>query len=140
MFLWRIYRNYIPVRILLRRKGVNIPILCPVCGVDVEHLRHIFLECSFAVGCWNELGLGFDNSQIFSCSKWLLQKLAVEPLDRLAQIATVLWGIWSARNLKVWHSKTLTTQLAMQWGILQVKQWRDSQQLKLDRLRTVVNT
>lgn len=57
MFLWRVCRNNVPVRIILRGRGVNTPILCPLCGVDVEHLRHICLECSFVRGCWDELGL-----------------------------------------------------------------------------------
>ncbi|XP_074323179.1 uncharacterized protein LOC141660115 [Apium graveolens] len=68
-----------------------------------------------------------------SCSEWLLNTLAVEPFEKLAQIATILWGIWSARNLKVWQNKMLTTQMAMQSSVLQVKQWRDSQKLKLAR-------
>ncbi|XP_074356080.1 uncharacterized protein LOC141695759 [Apium graveolens] len=138
MFLWRVCQNYVPVHILLRGKGVNTPILCPLCGVDVEHSRHIYLECSYAEGCWNELGLGFDMSRILSCSEWLLNTLAVKSYEKLAQIATVLWGIWAARNMKVWQNKTLMTQMAMQWSVLQVKQWHDSQQLKLYRNKDVV--
>lgn len=45
---------------------MNTPILCPLCGVDVEHLRNVFLDCSFAQGCWSELGMAFDTSQILS--------------------------------------------------------------------------
>lgn len=133
IFLWRVCRNNIPVRNMLRGKGVNTTILCPLCGIDVEHLRHICLECNYAKGCWNELGMGFDTSQILSCSDWLLQTLATESVGKLAQIATILWGIWSARNMRVWQDKIVTTQLAMQWSVMQVKQWRDSQQSKILR-------
>lgn len=84
MFLWRAFRNNVPIRILLKGKGVNTPILCPLCGVDVEHLRHICLECRYAQVCWNDLGLGVDTSQILSCPEWLLNMLAVESFEKLA--------------------------------------------------------
>lgn len=119
---------------------MNTTILCPLCGVDVKHLRHIFLECRYAQGCWNELGMGFDTSQILLCLGWLLNTLVVESFEKLAQIATILWGIWSARNLKVWLDKMLKTQMAMQWSVLQVKQWRDSQLLKVSRNNWNVQT
>ncbi|XP_074352092.1 uncharacterized protein LOC141691253 [Apium graveolens] len=31
-------------------------------------------------------------------------------------IATGFWGIWHARNLKVWKEKQVTPELAMQWS------------------------
>lgn len=34
VFLWRFCNNNVPVRILLKHKGVSTPILCPMCGVD----------------------------------------------------------------------------------------------------------
>lgn len=130
IFLWRVCRNNVHVRSLIKEKGVNIATLCPFCDLKEENLRHLCLECNYAKGCWNELGLEFHVSQTHSVSAWLLQVLANESFDKLAQIATVLWGIWSARNLKVWQNKVLIVQMAMQWSVIQVKQWRDSQQLK----------
>lgn len=101
IFLWWLCRNNVPVRNLLRGRGVQTTIICPMCGVDVEHLLHVFLDCRFANACWRVLGLEFDTSTIESCPDWLLQSLASESHERLVQVATVLWGIWSARNLKV---------------------------------------
>lgn len=63
-YLWMVCRNNVPIRILLKGKRVDIPILCPLCGVNVEHLRHVCLECRCGQGCWDELGSGFDTSQI----------------------------------------------------------------------------
>lgn len=45
IFLWRFYKNTIPVRNLLRGKGVNVPIIFPLCSQDVEHKLHV---CIFA--------------------------------------------------------------------------------------------
>ncbi|XP_074352697.1 uncharacterized protein LOC141691844 [Apium graveolens] len=84
-------------------------------------------------------GYKFWHQQFSTCKQleiskdWLLQVLTSESYEKLAHIATVLWGIWTTRNLKVWEDKLLTTQMAMQMSVLHVKQWRDSQQLKLVR-------
>lgn len=73
-----------------------------------------------------------------SCPDWLLQILAVESFDRLAQIATILWGIWSARNQKVWESKTITAQTAIEWSKKIVTEWQEARQRRLGRLKSGV--
>lgn len=60
VFFWRFCKNNIPVRNRLRSKGVSLPILCPMCEVDVEHLLHIFFDCSFAKQCWSYVGCVMD--------------------------------------------------------------------------------
>lgn len=51
IFLWRLCRNNIPVRNLLRGKGVRSTIMCPMCGSDIEQLLHIFFYCEYAQRC-----------------------------------------------------------------------------------------
>ena len=103
MFLWRICRNNVPVRNMLREKGVDIPILCPMCNIEVEHLLHIFFDCKFASECWKVMNLSYDMRNADSASNWLLHKLATTTDEEASVIATVLWGIWYARNLNVWE-------------------------------------
>lgn len=50
-FLWRLCRNNIPVRNLLRGKGVRTTIMCPMCGSDIEHLLHVFFYYEYAQRC-----------------------------------------------------------------------------------------
>lgn len=66
IFIWRIYRNNIPVRNLLRNKGVHVPIGCTKCVGDIEHLLHLFLDCRFAQECWKEVGLVYDMREVES--------------------------------------------------------------------------
>lgn len=67
VFLWRICRNNIPVHNLLRGKGVDTTIMCPMCLNDVEHLMHIFLDYNFAKECWKIMSMELDPSNIESC-------------------------------------------------------------------------
>lgn len=87
---------------------MNSTIIFQMCERDIEHLLHIFFDCKFAKDCWQVMNLEFNMANVENASDWLLQKLSGEPKDVNVQIATVLWGIWYARNLKVWDSKRLT--------------------------------
>lgn len=129
VFLWRICRNNVPVRNLLRGKGVQTSIICPMCINDIEHVVHILLDCSFAKECWRVLGLEFDTSTVEYGSEWLLQRMVEEGRETLVRIATGLWAIWSARNLKVWENKCLTPEIAVQMSSKQVAQWKEVQNL-----------
>lgn len=130
VFLWRLCKNNIPVRSLLRSRGVQTTILCPMCGQDVEHPLHIFLDCQFAAGCWRFFGREFDASVVEDCPQWVLQLLSTDLAEVAVQKATILWRIWSARNLKVWEGKSMLPDMAMQWSVNQITQWSDAQSRK----------
>lgn len=72
VFMWRLCKNNIPVRNLLKGRGVSTPIICPVCNVDVEHTRHLFLECPFARSCWIYTGGEYDTTEVEYLSDWVL--------------------------------------------------------------------
>lgn len=59
VFVWRFCRNVIPVRKRLSSKGVRLPITSPVCLLDIEHMMHLFVDCSFAGDCWSQVGLHY---------------------------------------------------------------------------------
>lgn len=52
VFLWRFCRNVLPVRNLLRYRGVQAPVACSMCVGDIEHMNHLFLDCNYAKECW----------------------------------------------------------------------------------------
>lgn len=51
IFVWRFCHNNIPFRRRLRAKGVELPIMCPMCNQDIEHLHHLFFDCDLAMLC-----------------------------------------------------------------------------------------
>lgn len=62
----------------LSSKGVRVTISCPMCAIKIKHMSHLFYDCSFAVGCWNHVGLMYDWSQEEFTPEWLLQSLALQ--------------------------------------------------------------
>lgn len=104
-----------PGRILLKKKGVSTPILCPMCGVDIEHVRHLFCECTLTKECWQRAGLNIDMQQVEVASDWMLDMLGREDMGKLEKMVIVLSGIWFAKNKKVWESKMTCCHCAKQW-------------------------
>lgn len=101
-----------------------------MCKNDVEHVLHIFLDCSYAKQCLNHMELDFNTFSVKSCAEWLLNELAMGDKDHLRRLTTALWGVWSARNLLVWENKYMTPEMAMQQNSRQVAQWREMQKGK----------
>lgn len=125
-FLWRFCKNNIPVRKLLRSKGIAVPTICPMCEEDIEHLLHIFFDCKFSMECWRIEGLIFDIQSVEWAPGWLLDRIANEDKDTVNKIAEVLWCLWFVRNKKVWEGQVFTAQVAMEISFKQVKDWQEA--------------
>lgn len=76
------------------------------------------------------MGFDIEARAIENCNDWVLKCLADFNAEVMANMAKVLWGIWSARNLIVWEGKNMTADIAMQWSNKQVLQWQDIQKTK----------
>lgn len=131
VFLWRVCGNTIPVRIRLHNRGVNVPTVCPICDKDIEHLIHIFFECDFARSCWRYVGRSYDMSAVECVSEWFLHKLISASLDELQMIVQVFWGIWFYRNKKVWEGKSVSCNLAMDWSLQFIQDWKGAKESRL---------
>lgn len=76
VLLWRLCRNTVPIRNQLRGKEIYVPINFLMCTGDVEHLLHLFFDCSFANSCWNHMGLHYDTRDTENAPEWFLDKLS----------------------------------------------------------------
>lgn len=130
LFLWRLCRNNVPVKSRLSSKGVNLPLECPMCNSDIENLLHIFFLCPFARACWHYAGQSYDLSNDVSVPSWLLDKIDSTASPEALSIAKVLWGIWFFRNKKVWESKVVTANIAMEWSAKSISEWREAKALR----------
>ena len=130
-FMWRFSRNTVPVRNRLRGKGVDLPIICPMCDMDVEHLLHLFFDCPFAQNCWQYVGRTFDMDSVEDAPQWLLQKLKEADPEEVMLIARVLWGIWFFRNRRVWENKVVSAMVAMEWSAKYIADWRKAKESRI---------
>ncbi|XP_074326797.1 uncharacterized protein LOC141664743 [Apium graveolens] len=124
VFLWRFCRNTLPVRNLLRGRGVPTPIICNMCTGEIEHLRNLFFECPFAKSWGQQVGINVVDWDIESSHDWLLKKLAQGSKMELINISQVLWGIWFLRNKSIFEGKTMTPEAIMGWSKKQIMDWQ----------------
>jgi hypothetical protein len=100
MFLWRLGHNSLPVKMNLKRRGLDLETLRPMCHRLDEDCGHIFLKCKFAKSVWREANLESVRGLLLDCanaSQSLEALLNLDENSRLLSI-TLLWKIWSARN------------------------------------------
>ncbi|XP_074378321.1 uncharacterized protein LOC141719854 [Apium graveolens] len=130
IFLWRFCRNNIPVRRRLSAKGVRLPITCPMCMADIEHLGHVFFDCLFASSCWHYAGLTYDMQTVDFVPDWLIQKISSASREEIEVVAKVLWGMWFFRNRRVWDNKVVTGRVAIDWSSKSISDWKKAKHLK----------
>lgn len=103
-----------------------MPIGCNMCVGDIEHLAHLFFDCRFAQECWKIVGLEYDMRDVEYVSEWLLNKLSNDTAENLGRISAVLWGVWFARNKRIFENKNMSPAVTMNWSMTQIKEWRDA--------------
>lgn len=101
VFIWRFCRNVIPVRRRLSARGIRVPITCPMCLNDIEHMSHMLFDCDFASDCWHHVSLGYDWSNVEYAHEWLPEKISNAPAKEIVKTCIVPWGVWFWRNKKV---------------------------------------
>ncbi|XP_071713115.1 uncharacterized protein [Rutidosis leptorrhynchoides] len=113
IFVWRLMKKRIPVRIELDKRGVDLhSIRCPVCDEDLESVDHSIVSCKFAMDIWSRL-LKWWNvapSPNHSLHDLLLGKsLCNMSAHGLIIWQAVLWTcayhLWKNRNLMVFQNK-----------------------------------
>ncbi|KAL1830932.1 hypothetical protein ACET3Z_000583 [Daucus carota] len=72
------------------------------------------------------MGLSLDMWETENACDWLHEKLSNESEERLIKIAVVLYGVWFARNKKIFEEKALTPAGVMSWSRKQVEEWREA--------------
>lgn len=105
--------------------------MCPMCGTYIEHLRHLFFECSFAKECWQRLGLMDDIQEVEEALSWVLETLSKGNTYVPQKMTIILSGIWFSRNKKVWEGKEISATVSIELSTKQVQDWLDANKGKL---------
>lgn len=121
----------------MKNKGVSLPIICPMCNIDIEHLLHLFFYCQYASSCWHSVGLVYDMREVYSAPEWVLSKLECAKHEEIVTICVLLWGIWFWRNKRVWKNQLMNPAIAMENSLNYLKQWREARSAPKQRNKDV---
>ncbi|XP_031111871.1 uncharacterized protein LOC116015844 [Ipomoea triloba] len=113
-FLWRCMRHILPVREVLKSKGVSFGGGCPLCSSQYETISHILCECTVArqLWCCDDVlhGLSFVD--------FVESTLRDTDVELGVLMAVKFWVLWKVRNDAVWNSK--------QWQLADMRRYMGS--------------
>lgn len=103
--VWRAVAGCLPTFMQLYQKRVQINTQCQVCSAGEESIFHILVGCPFASSCWNRVFPGFQMPPTQDFGTWLGAMFEQHDHNRVAELVSVCWALWRARNDVVWNRK-----------------------------------
>jgi hypothetical protein len=99
-FVWRLAHDSLPLRMNIKRRGVDLDPICLVCLRSDEVGAHTFLKCKALKHCWRELQMEQIRLKLLECANarevlWTILDLNIEQKLRALILC---WQWWSARN------------------------------------------
>lgn len=130
-FLWLLAEGRLLTNHERERRHLTMDNRCPVCEEDDESTRHLFWDCMFARDVWRGTyapeKFGFPHHM--QTADWLKKNcdkkhwMADNPPWK-AKFAFTLWGIWKARNEKVFRGATCSHLRVVQKVLAQVHEMK----------------
>jgi hypothetical protein len=99
-FIWRLAHNSLPLKMNIKRRGIECNTLCVCCKKLDEDGAHLFLKCKEVKKAWELIGLHAlcDRMGAFSSVASVVEEiLALKNSDRIL-VCCMLWRWWLARN------------------------------------------
>lgn len=103
--VWRALSNVLPTKTNLYAKFVPVTTMCPICDGGDETIMHALVECPFADSCWRRRDREYQGVDADSFAVWLERRWERVNQEDRAEIASLCWSIWNARNKVVWENK-----------------------------------
>jgi hypothetical protein len=99
-FLWRLTNNSLPLRMNLRRRGINLDTKCPICYRLDEDGGHCFLKCKSVKAVWREAQMEKTRQLLVNClnAQSLMNKIFQSDDETCMKACVMLWLWWSERN------------------------------------------
>ncbi|XP_024629499.1 uncharacterized protein [Medicago truncatula] len=101
--MWRLARNIIPTRCNLRRRGVVLDTVCPLCFDADESSNHLFMACPMTLQVWFASPLGFQPPPQTDLNAWLQSWLSAKEPLAVQLFCVCLWKIWFFRNQAIFN-------------------------------------
>ncbi|GJX71271.1 RNA-directed DNA polymerase, eukaryota, reverse transcriptase zinc-binding domain protein [Tanacetum coccineum] len=131
IFMWRVGRGRLPVRVELDKRGIDLhTLLCPSCDEVCETIDHSLVLCNEAMNIWGKVfewwKIGnvnaFSTNEMFRYAGNGVIHSKYKPLWQ-AFVWTAGYYIWRNRNCRVFGKKVETTKNLFQEIRLRAFQW-----------------
>ncbi|XP_021865192.2 uncharacterized protein [Spinacia oleracea] len=135
LFLWKLLHNGIATKVNLGQRGIQLSMICDLCGMGDEDNQHLFRFCEIAQQVWRNgaLVIHSEFNETMSFKEWFLfyirlfQRQDGKNSPRCIYFISTLWGLWLSRNNHIFRKEATTVSAVLafikigldQHGILQ---------------------
>ncbi|CAN1332707.1 Putative ribonuclease H protein At1g65750 [Linum perenne] len=134
---WRLSRNIVPTRETLRYRHIDVPGGCGLCNHPTESVQHLFLECPFALECWNKAGLLqiVTNATLnyVNFIDWLTKLLDHSATMQAEKVVVLLWSLWRERNARVWRNEQKPAFVVVRLALEYLEEWQQARPPNINR-------
>jgi hypothetical protein len=99
-FVWRFAHNSLPLRMNIKRRGMECDTKCVCCQRLDEDGAHLFLRCKEAKKIWRELKIEEERLILCECrdAKEVVHQMLNMREGKAVLISCLLWRWWTYRN------------------------------------------
>ncbi|CAN0921549.1 Uncharacterized mitochondrial protein AtMg00310 [Linum grandiflorum] len=109
-FLWKLIHGILPTSDALIHRRIDVDSRCPVCGISLETISHLFFSCIVAQTLASSLGctsfIGLDRHPII-----FLRSLLETDVPQTVKLTYFWWRLWKSRNLVVFEGYQYTIEV-----------------------------
>ncbi|XP_057775116.1 uncharacterized protein LOC130994098 [Salvia miltiorrhiza] len=108
MFMWKCLANALPTAQALRRKNVNVDVLCRRCGVAEESMEHALRDCSWVRVLWAVSPIRIQPlgpEEVCSIPAWFEKIRSLPYREVHGLFASLAWATWFTRNMLLFQQK-----------------------------------
>lgn len=133
MFLWKLTNGALALGANLLGRGIQSNVTCIRCG-ELETKEHLLFQCAFAKQTWKMIPVTTTvdhlESQSFAISLKEARDWICLPPIGLAKgtiFAWVCWGIWLARNHKIFGNRNFSPLDTATKALADAREWQSAQ-------------
>ncbi|XP_050231894.1 uncharacterized protein LOC126680759 [Mercurialis annua] len=118
IFLMKCYNGWLPVKLNLLKRGMQIDEMCPVCSKCAESTLHSLWLCPAAKDIWKSWALYCHIKPHISMNlqEWFLQVRNSIKKEDFMIFSVVLWLIWNNRNGILFGNHVKPAHQVLQWA------------------------
>ena len=103
--VWRAFMGTLPTLSQLQSKKVQVQAICPTCQEAEEFIIHSLVQCQYAKRCSSILLPGTQLVETRDFHSWMVTMFDMVDRSKFAEIVSLCWSLWRARNDLVWSQK-----------------------------------
>ncbi|XP_057453035.1 uncharacterized protein LOC130744890 [Lotus japonicus] len=111
---WRASSGYLPVRTALVRRGVDVEVDCPLCGMEPETVDHLWIRCAVTRAFWFGSPLALRLDRFDTLHDFLSYFIDSAEEDAISLWQATSYALWEARNRVVFEGRAFSVPLVVQ--------------------------